>query len=96
MAVFENQGELFILTTQIVSNEQIKYTEELVSAWIGTTEKHEISWTTTDLLSLFVSNGTKLVQVQELSVKPFVSNLNSNSAAGKNFIAIAGSFHKKF
>ena len=75
MAVFENQGELYTLTTQIVSNQM---------------------GSTTNLLSLFVLNGTKLVQVQELSVKPFVSNLNSNSAAGKNFIAIAGSFHKKF
>lgn len=72
MAVFENQGELYTLTTQIVSNQM---------------------GSTTNLLSLFVLNGTKLVQVQELSVKPFVSN--RNSPAGNDFIAVTGSFHKK-
>ena len=74
MAVFENQGELYTLTTQIVST----------CNQMGST---------TNLLSLFVLNGTKLIQVQELSVKPFVSN--RNSPAGNDFIAVTGSFHKK-
>ena len=81
MSVFQNRGQIFILTTQFATETLNTETETV--------------YTKANKLHLFVMNNTELVHLQNLSVKPFIANLNVYSPAGNDFIVASGLFHKK-